>query len=408
MTPSSTLLVEVGGVGSSGSVFGASDGAFNGGGMVEFGGGGGGGGASDVRIIAASAGTASLNSRLVVAGGGGGGGAAVASTFNGNGGAGGAAGSQGQTGQGLPFGGGPGGSTAGGAGGFQPPASSGESGVLGIGGSSVFTGGGSGGGGLYGGGSGAGTYASFLSATGGGGGSTWVPNGTTGIATGLPPSVTISYQPPLTLTTTSSTVQISTGLQFSVTGQDSSGAAVDVSASAVLMISPDGTCVGTVCTPNDAGQHTVTATLRNLTARSTFDAVSTPAPVPTPLITTASLPDGTVGTAYSSPVVASGTPAPTFTVSAGVLPAGLRLDASTGVVSGTPTAAGPASFTVTATNTAGSDSQAYTVIVAAAAPGLPFTGFDAAPWGVGGVLTLLAGAVLLILAAQRRWRRRTA
>src|ERR1019366_9216173 len=120
-----------------------------------------------------------------------------------------------------------------------------------------------------------------LSATGGGGGSSWAPSGTTGIATGIPPSVTIGYQPPLTLTTTTSTVQILTGAQFSVTGQDSSGAAVDVSASVVLTISPDGTCVGTVCTPNDAGPHAVTATLRNLTAQSTFDAVSPPAPVPT-------------------------------------------------------------------------------------------------------------------------------
>jgi hypothetical protein len=127
-----------------------------------------------------------------------------------------------------------------------------------------------------------------------------------------------------------------------------------------------------------------------------------------PSITTASLPDGTVGTAYSSPIVTSGTSS-TLTVSAGSLPAGLRLDPVTGVLSGTPTAAGSATFTVTATNAAGTTSQVFTVAVAAAAtvaavPVLASTGFDAVPWVVGGVLVVLAGAVFLILAAQRRRR----
>jgi CHASE1-domain containing sensor protein len=39
-----------------------------------------------------------------------------------------------------------------------------------------------------------------------------------------------------------------------------------------------------------------------------------------------------------------------------------------------------------------------------AAAGLAYTGSDALPWGLGGILTVLAGAVLLVLAAQRRRR----
>ncbi|WP_344367506.1 fibronectin type III domain-containing protein, partial [Arthrobacter humicola] len=58
----------------------------------------------------------------------------------------------------------------------------------------------------------------------------------------------------------------------------------------------------------------------------------------------------TVGTAYTYAFAASGNPAPTFRVSSGALPAGLSLNATTGVLSGTPTAAGPTTFTVTATN----------------------------------------------------------
>ncbi|WP_344367505.1 putative Ig domain-containing protein, partial [Arthrobacter humicola] len=75
-------------------------------------------------------------------------------------------------------------------------------------------------------------------------------------------------------------------------------------------------------------------------------------PAPAPPVFTASTPPAaaTVGTAYTYAFAASGNPAPTFRVSSGALPAGLSLNTTTGVLSGTPTAAGPATFTVTATN----------------------------------------------------------
>ncbi|HLI63990.1 MAG TPA: Ig domain-containing protein, partial [Terriglobales bacterium] len=59
-----------------------------------------------------------------------------------------------------------------------------------------------------------------------------------------------------------------------------------------------------------------------------------------------SLPAGTVGTAYSYSMSASGGTAPyVWSVTAGTLPAGLKLS-SQGVISGTPTTAGTSSFTV--------------------------------------------------------------
>src|ERR1019366_2869170 len=58
-------------------------------------------------------------------------------------------------------------------------------------------------------------------------------------------------------------------------------------------------------------------------------------------ITTATLPTPLVGTAYSQTVTTSGGTAPiTFSISAGSLPAGLSLNTSAGVISGTPTTAG--------------------------------------------------------------------
>jgi hypothetical protein len=81
---------------------------------------------------------------------------------------------------------------------------------------------------------------------------------------------------------------------------------------------------------------------------------------------------GTVGTAYSYTYRASGSPAPTFAVASGTLPTGLTLNATTGVLAGTPTAAGTFTFTVRASNGVGtaavSPSTTITITAAPAAP----------------------------------------
>jgi SdrD B-like domain/Putative Ig domain/GEVED domain len=110
-------------------------------------------------------------------------------------------------------------------------------------------------------------------------------------------------------------------------------------------------------TPNSttAATFTVKTTDANGCATTTSYTV-TPA-CPTISITPAASAQGIVGTAYSQTLTASGGTAPygTWTVTSGTLPAGLSLNASTGVISGTPTTSNGAgtTFTVRATDTYG-------------------------------------------------------
>ena len=86
-----------------------------------------------------------------------------------------------------------------------------------------------------------------------------------------------------------------------------------------------------------------------------------------PSITTDTLPDGKVGEAYSQILTATGTEPITWSIS-GELPKGLTLKETTGEISGTPTAEGTASFTVKATNSAGSDTKELSITISKDAP----------------------------------------
>lgn len=122
-------------------------------------------------------------------------------------------------------------------------------------------------------------------------------------------------------------------------------------------------------TPTLPGSASFTVVATDSTGISGQAALSITVNAPVNLtITTTSLPDATIGVAYSQPVSATGGTTPyNWSISAGTLPAGLTISATTGVISGTPTTAANSSFTVTVTDAGkGTASQALTIATAAA------------------------------------------
>ena len=100
----------------------------------------------------------------------------------------------------------------------------------------------------------------------------------------------------------------------------------------------------------------VPADVTTLTARFVPDTY-------TVIVTTDSLPDGKTGKAYSHTLTAIGAAPITWSIDSGALPAGLNLNRETGEISGIPTAAGTATFTVKAENSEGSDTRALSIII---------------------------------------------
>lgn len=100
------------------------------------------------------------------------------------------------------------------------------------------------------------------------------------------------------------------------------------------------------------GPDSFTYTATNTAGTSAPATVTITVSPPTITVNPTTLPNPVTGIPYSRTVTASGgTGSYTYSVPPGDLPAGLSINATSGVISGTPTGAGPSTFTVTAQDT---------------------------------------------------------
>ncbi|MBC2379941.1 autotransporter domain-containing protein [Pseudomonas sp. WS 5106] len=132
-----------------------------------------------------------------------------------------------------------------------------------------------------------------------------------------------------------------------------------------------GTSITYTPTAGYGGQDSFTYTATNGAGTSAPATVTITVSAPTVTITPFTLPSTTVSTAYSQAITAANGFAPyTYAITSGSVPTGMNINATTGLLSGTPTAAGSFNFTVGATDSSTgsgpySGAQAYTMTVSA-------------------------------------------
>ncbi|GBU27104.1 hypothetical protein R84B8_00627 [Treponema sp. R8-4-B8] len=134
----------------------------------------------------------------------------------------------------------------------------------------------------------------------------------------------------------------------------------------VTALTPTVTHIGASYIPTGAQNFTVPVTYTvtahdNSTQDYTVTVTVAPIGGTAPTITTASLPNGVVGTAYNQTLTANGDTPITWTLDGGTLPTGLSITGN--AITGTPTTAATSTFTVKATNAAGSVTKQLSITI---------------------------------------------
>jgi len=172
---------------------------------------------------------------------------------------------------------------------------------------------------------------------------------------GVTGSTTLTVQTPPTLasiamTPAKPTILVGATQQFTATGTYSNGSTQNLTSQVTWTSSK--TAVATIntnglATAVSAGATVISAALSGVTATNTLTVQAAPL-----VMTTTSMPTGTVSAAYSATVSATGGTTPyTWSIASGSLPGGLALNAASGAITGTPTNVGTFTFTAQVSDT---------------------------------------------------------
>ena len=149
----------------------------------------------------------------------------------------------------------------------------------------------------------------------------------------------------IAVTPTNATLLTGASQPFTATGTYSDSSTQNLTSQVTWSSSAPGVATingGGLATGVTAGNATVSAALSGVSGSAALKVQVSPV-----TITTASIPGGTMGAVYAATLSASGGTTPyAWSAISGSLPSGLTLNATSGAVSGTPTAAGAFSFTV--------------------------------------------------------------
>jgi hypothetical protein len=185
------------------------------------------------------------------------------------------------------------------------------------------------------------------------------------IAVNLPPA------PAITTTTLPSVVEFASYSQtIAATGFGTLTYSVSVGGlpAGLSLNSGTGAITGTPTGPNATTNFTVKVTDSSNPVQSATQALSIVVTLPpAPAITTATLPNGTIGAAYSQTIgFTGGHPPFAWSIFVGTLPTGLSLNSTTGAITGNPSLTGVFNFTVKlvdSSNPAQSATQALSITV---------------------------------------------
>lgn len=223
-----------------------------------------------------------------------------------------------------------------------------------------------------------GTSITYTPAAAYGGPDSFTYTATNGTGTSAPATVSITVNAPTISYAPSNPPNGTAGVAYSQSIASASGGTgpytytvVSGSPPAGITLNSNGTLTGTSSVVGTANFSVRATDSSSATAPATGpysssnQSLALTISAPTITMAPGTLPNATVGTAYSQTLTASGGASPyTYVVTAGALPAGLAVNLNSGALTGTATAAGSFNFTVTATdNGSFTGSQAYALQV---------------------------------------------